>query len=85
MTYPSKAEISDESLDELIKMIHSNLITLVEMKKARGQDIHVALRWKYLKGSKKRIARVTCSCKEVTEYKVPLDDIKDFECPKEGK
>ena len=32
-----------------------------------------------------RISKVTCKCGEETEYKIPLQDIDQFECPKKNK
>jgi hypothetical protein len=31
------------------------------------------------------ITEVLCACGELTRYKVPLLDLKDFVCPKKGK
>lgn len=77
------SSLSDEALDQLIGMVEDRLQFLKEVKQSRGG--HVALKWKFVKGSKIRISKVTCSCGHVTEYRVPLTHISEFECPKEKK
>lgn len=39
----------------------------------------------YKENKKGKITRVQCFCGEITIYKVPLNDIKDFVCPQERK
>lgn len=86
MTSPfDLAKISDEDLEKLINKAQENLSILFELKRHRGGVVHVPVSIKYVKGSKKRIARITCSCKHITEYRVPLTDIMEFECPKDKK
>jgi len=81
-TFHGNLEIEHE-LDELISETERRLELYKALRRVR--DEHYPAKWRFVKGSKKRIARVECSCKHVTEYKVPLASIEDFECPKKGK
>ena len=81
MTY-----LSDAQLDVTISISEQTTIFLKELKERRSKDHKVQGAEAITKGKNKgKICRVKCSCGELTNYRVPLDSLSDFECPKKGK
>jgi hypothetical protein len=83
-------KLSDDHLNIAILMAEQHLSFLKELKLRRKSDKvfsegmkppHEAIKIRTIKRTG-RICSVTCSCGEKTLYRVPLNDISDFECPR---
>ncbi len=72
--------ISDAQLDIKIELLKQELVLMEELKQRRSQDGHRAL---YSEMINSKIAKVKCSCGEITKYKKPLTTILDFHCPQD--
>jgi RNase P subunit RPR2 len=79
---------TDDHLEIQIQMMEQQVSFLKELRQRRQEDKfflppHEPSKIRKLKKSG-QIVSVTCSCGEKTKYKVPLNQIEDFKCPKEG-
>lgn len=71
----------DASLDARIDELEFQLSLLKELKSRRHQTDHRVKDGLYTEAY--GFHQVTCTCGEITDYKVPLDALSDFVCPKD--
>lgn len=73
--------ISDEILEIKIHDAEEKLSLLYELKKRRKSSV-IHRENGYVKKDG-HIIEVTCKCGEATKFKVPLNTLTDFKCPKD--
>jgi len=73
---------ANQIAEELISI--RNEISKEEDKQIR-EAAHTPIRWRPMKKDRQKVREVMCSCGENTKYRVPLNTIEDFECPKKQK